>query len=141
MATDFGTRERVPNTLVAKPELPYAGFWRRALSWLIDAALAFATWIVLLIVFAFIGGLVGASDAALNDASGWPLAISLLVAVWLYSTLLEASRRRATIGKLGVGIVVADLDGQRISWARANLRFWGKIISALILMIGFVIAT
>lgn len=115
MAMDFRTTP-FPGPLTMEPELPYAGFWRRTLAWLIDALLLFAAWVVSLFVIAFIGGLAGASDAAIGDATGWPLAIGLLAAFWLYSTLMEASRRQATIGKLGAGIVVTDLEGRRISW-------------------------
>ena len=139
MAMDFQTAP-FPGPLTMEPELPYAGFWRRTLAWLIDAGLAVAAWIVGFVLIAFIGGFIGASDAAVNDAIGWPLAIALLVFVWLYSTLMEASRRQATLGKLGAGIVVAHVDGGRISWARANLRFWSKLISALPFFIGFLIA-
>ena len=140
MTTDFRTDAPFPNLVAAEPELPYAGFWRRTLAWLIDASLLIAAWVVSLVVTAFIGTLAGATDAQLNNLSGWPLAIGLLVAVWLYSTLMEASRRQATVGKLAAGVVVTDGEGRRISWARANLRFWSKLISSLPLFIGFMIA-
>lgn len=139
MAMDFRTVP-FPGPLTTEPELPYAGFWRRTLAWLIDTGLAVAAWIAGFVAIAFVGGLAGASDAAVNDAIGWPLAIALIVFVWLYSTVMEASRRQATLGKLAAGVVVTDTDSRRISWARANLRFWSKLISALPLFIGFVIA-
>ena len=43
----------------------------------------------------------------------------------------------ATPGKMACGIKVTDLDGRRISFGRATGRFFGKILSTLILLIGF----
>ena len=63
-----------------------------------------------------------------------------LVVNWLYYTLLESSEWQATLGKRALSMSVTDLNGNRISWGRANGRYWGKIISALILFIGFIMA-
>lgn len=59
---------------------------------------------------------------------------------WLYFTGLESSLMKATFGKIALGIIVTDLDGNRISFGRANGRYWCKYISALILMIGYIMA-
>ena len=59
---------------------------------------------------------------------------------WLYYTALESSTRQATLGKMAMGIVVTDMDGKRISFGRANARFWSKILSGLFFSIGYIIA-
>ncbi len=59
---------------------------------------------------------------------------------WLYFALMESSPRQATLGKQALGIMVTDLAGQRISFARATGRFFAKILSGLILWIGYVMA-
>ena len=59
---------------------------------------------------------------------------------WLYFTLLESSLKQATLGKLALGIIVTDLNIKRISFGIANGRYWGKIVSAIILLIGFIMA-
>lgn len=59
---------------------------------------------------------------------------------WLYFTLLESSPKQATLGKMYVGAVVTDENGQRISWLRANRRYWSKTISGGILLLGFLLA-
>jgi uncharacterized RDD family membrane protein YckC len=41
---------------------------------------------------------------------------------------------------MALGIVVTDLEGRRISWGRANARYWSKFISALIFLIGYIMA-
>ncbi|MEJ8803500.1 RDD family protein [Pontibacter sp. H249] len=67
------------------------------------------------------------------------LNIYLPVLHWLYYTLLESSPKQATIGKFTLGLKVTDLRGKRISFAQANLRYFSKIVSALPLLLGFLL--
>jgi uncharacterized RDD family membrane protein YckC len=55
----------------------------------------------------------------------------------VYFALMESSSRQATLGKMALGIVVTDMDGKRISFGRAVGRNLGKIISSIILLIGY----
>jgi uncharacterized RDD family membrane protein YckC len=72
--------------------------------------------------------------------------IALLVGVttlgsWLYYAYFESSDWQSTIGKRVMSLVVTDLNGNRISFARASGRFFAKIISGLIpLGIGYILA-
>jgi len=66
--------------------------------------------------------------------------IAGLVLNWLYFTLFESSKKQATPGKLALGIIVTDMDGNSITFGRANGRYWGKIVSSLILLIGYLMA-
>lgn len=68
----------------------------------------------------------------------WILVIT--VGNWLYHTWMESSRYQATLGKMALGIVVTDMYGNRISFARANGRFFGKIVSGMIMNIGYLMA-
>ena len=61
-----------------------------------------------------------------------------IVLSWLYSALLESSARGATLGKMVMGARVTDLSGGRISFGRATGRYFAKIISGMILAIGFI---
>lgn len=58
---------------------------------------------------------------------------------WLYSALQESSAAQATLGKKLLGIKVVNLEGARVSFAQATGRHFGKIVSAIILLIGFLI--
>ncbi|EJF09805.1 RDD family protein [Pontibacter sp. FD36] len=58
---------------------------------------------------------------------------------WLYYTLLEASPKQATIGKFTLGLKVTDLRGKRISFLQANARYFSRILSALPLLLGFLL--
>jgi uncharacterized RDD family membrane protein YckC len=60
-----------------------------------------------------------------------------LLLPWLYFAIMESSSRQATLGKMALGIVVTDISGRRISFARATGRQLGKIISGMILYIGY----
>lgn len=53
---------------------------------------------------------------------------------------MESSAWQATLGKKILGLKVTDLAGNRISFARASGRFFGKILSGMILGIGFLMA-
>lgn len=121
---------------------PYGGFWWRVLAYIIDS-------IILNIAVGIVGGILGlglgASMVLLESApeaytSSTVLLSSLLslVASWLYFALMESSQLQATVGKLAVGVVVTDLNGNRISFLRATGRYFAKILSSIILLIGFI---
>ena len=57
---------------------------------------------------------------------------------WLYFTVSESSAWQATLGKKMFGLSVTDMAGNKISFGKANARYWSKIISALILFIGYI---
>ncbi|MEB3339827.1 RDD family protein [Okeania sp.] len=59
---------------------------------------------------------------------------------WFYFTRRESSPAKATIGKKIMGIVVTDLNGNLISFGRANTRYFAKTISLITLLIGFIMA-
>jgi uncharacterized RDD family membrane protein YckC len=119
----------------------YGGFWRRFVAYILDA-------IIINVATSMIGGVVGlgigfqsltggTNMAALETISGGIGALIGLVGSWLYSALLESSSYQATPGKMALGLVVTDEMGQRISFGRATGRYFAKILSSLILAIGF----
>jgi uncharacterized RDD family membrane protein YckC/Tfp pilus assembly major pilin PilA len=123
----------------------YAGFWRRVAAWAVDMlivgmvhgvlVLSLGTW--LMVPWAMLGGVHGAAAAKFFDAALQPIGI---VIVWLYFALCEASAWQATPGKLALGLQVTGEWGQRIGFARATGRTFGKYISALIMGVGFLMA-
>lgn len=104
----------------------YAGFWKRLAAIIIDG-LILGVASAFLYFIAFLGlGIFGISVYLLS-----------LVAGWLYFALMESSRLEGTLGKMALGIIVTDMEGRRISFGKATGRYFGKIISAIILYIGF----
>ncbi|HUI66542.1 MAG TPA: RDD family protein [Bacteroidota bacterium] len=129
----------------------YAGFWLRFLAYIIDAILIGIVNFIILIPFLGVLGLTAAAKAHNMDSEGPGLLIALfstylislitiLCASWLYYALMESSAKGATLGKLALGLRVTDMNGNRISFARATGRYFGKIVSSMILMIGYLMA-
>lgn len=127
----------------------YGGFWVRFIAFLIDALVLKV--ILGIIAFVFFGGEI-AQDVAYYTANGFrpdhmqiqqmitlgmPLGLITIAIWWLYYTLMESSKWQATLGKLVFDLKVVDYEGRRISWGRANARYWSKILSTMILYIGF----
>ncbi|MBE2286703.1 MAG: RDD family protein [Prosthecobacter sp.] len=112
----------------------HPGFWIRVAAHIIDA-------ILMGIAGAVMGAIVGFSMAAAGNAtaSQIELAANLLGIVlnWLYYAFMESSSSQGTLGKKALGIVVTDLQGRRISFARATGRYFGQIVSAVTLCIGY----
>ena len=63
-----------------------------------------------------------------------------VVAFWLYYALMESSSRQATLGKMVMGLKVVGEQGQRITFWHATGRTFAKIVSAMTIYIGFLIA-
>lgn len=133
--------------------MSYAGFWKRFVALIIDGfvlyfinlAISIVLGIFAVSAFGFLGMLADENDpdAALFIALyGIFLLASLINMVihWLYYTLMESSGKQGTLGKMALGIKVTDLNGERISFAKANGRYFGKILSGIILLIGFLMA-
>jgi uncharacterized RDD family membrane protein YckC len=129
----------------------YAGFWIRFLAWLIDAIILMV--IGSIIQFAVLGSFVtiptvqpGADPAAATAALagmmgmiGIAYLINLLIAC-TYEAGFVSSSLSATPGKLALGLKVLRPDGSRLTLGRAIGRYFGKILSGLILGIGYIIA-
>ena len=120
----------------AAPER-YAGFWLRVIAAFLDGILtSFVSF-----VLGFVIGFAGAFAAPGADNSVQTLAglVGGLFGI-VYYVWMEGSSRQATLGKIAVGIRVTDLDGGRIGYGRALGRNLLKILSALILGIGYLMA-
>jgi len=118
--------------------MSYAGFWKRLAAFIIDMFVSAIGGFLIgfVILYMLIQGGSVESEAELDSISR---GIGLLL-TWLYFAIMESSQAQATLGKMALGIKVADLYGNRIGFGRATGRFFGKFISAIILYIGFLMA-
>ena len=120
----------------------HAGFWRRAVAWLIDGLILSPVFVLLYLV------VVGPSAVpqAMQPGGMVPFRVfpslwfAWLLVPWLYYALCEASAWQATPGKLALGLRVTDEYGRRIGFGRATGRFFGKFLSGAILDIGYMLA-
>lgn len=127
----------------------YGGFWIRFVAVVIDG-------ILLSIVFIAIGFLIGllglaasfegvdtsdssALTAAVMGAAGLFQVLGVVMG-FLYFTLMESSKNQGTLGKMALGLKVVDAEGNQLSFGKAALRYIGKFVSQIILMIGYIIA-
>lgn len=114
----------------------YSGFWRRFAAFLIDMVIVS---LVILILSATMGFSVGIGGVGGPGASALGILIAI-VAPWLYWAGMESSKHQATIGKMALGMAVTDQFNNRISFLRASARYYGKILSSMTLLIGFIMA-
>lgn len=122
-------------------DLEYAGFGQRFVALIIDSLiLGLAGFILGAVVGGIIGlilGLMGVDLEAIQTIAGVVGYILGITLNWLYYTILESSKWQATFGKKALNLVVTDLSGNKITFGRANGRYWGKFISTLTLFIGY----
>ncbi|MEJ2409658.1 MAG: RDD family protein [Novosphingobium sp.] len=121
---------------------PYGGFWWRALAYFIDAIILYIGSMVLMMIlgigtaFSSLAGEQAQIAAAMS--MGFAMLAVSLIGNWLYFALMESSSLQATVGKLAVGVVVTDQNGKRISFGRATGRYFAKILSGMLLLIGYI---
>lgn len=118
--------------------MEHAGFWKRLVATIIDG---FAVMFLALVLGLFLGLCVFLVGLDL-ESKGVGLILEIFGALLgpLYFILMEASSTQSTLGKLAMGIFVCDANGNRLTIGRAALRYFSKILSALILGIGFLMA-
>ncbi len=136
--------EQFEQSIFPEKPLSYASFGRRLLALIIDG-------LILSFVDKIIGLIFGISSENLFDRNNFDFslfiyaffknnALYLFITYtvrWLYFCLLESGGRQASVGKMAMRIKVTDLYGQRISFLNATGRYFGKIISGAILLIGY----
>ena len=108
----------------------YAGFWIRLGAYLIDGILLN----IIGFLVAFIAGIIFASaedDAilVLEFIVGLVISIAYYIGFWTW--------RGQTPGKIALGIKIIRTDGSSLSLGMSILRYIGYIISAIILLIGY----
>ncbi|HEY9822035.1 MAG TPA: RDD family protein [Candidatus Sericytochromatia bacterium] len=108
----------------------YASFGKRFLAALLDGIILS---IINILVSFVLGLILGRAGSQIGSLAG------ILIA-WLYYAYQESSDKQATLGKQAMGIVVTDLEGKRIDFIKATIRYFSKIISSLILLIGYIMA-
>ena len=58
---------------------------------------------------------------------------------WIYFAYFYSSRNQGTLGNMAVGVAVTDMQGNRITFGRATLRFFAMYLCLLTLLVGFLI--
>lgn len=138
--------DQIDNT--AQVQISYGGFWKRLAAYILDWIILTIISIIILVIFsasfgAFFGSELGVEtfeEGREAGLLGLMLGADVLTFVisWLYYAGMESSSKQATFGKLALGMKVTRLNGERISFLRASARFFSKILSLLLFLIGFI---
>lgn len=133
----------------------YAGFWLRFVAYIIDYIIIY---VVQSFVFVPVLALMGISFASkmdhmetMSDAETMGMigsivalasatAILTTIIALLYWSLMESSKFQGTVGKIALGLKVTDVDGNSIDFVKSLIRNVCKIISGMILFIGYIMA-
>jgi uncharacterized RDD family membrane protein YckC len=117
-------------------KIQYAGFWDRFAALIADI-------VVLVLLGLGIGFFLVLFRTAMGLEPAWSdntdRALGLVIG-WFYFAGMEASRFQATLGKLGIGIMVLDVEGGRVSFKMASWRYVAKLISWVVFFLGFIVA-
>lgn len=125
----------------------YAGFWWRFLASFIDGLIVqgVGCLIGLGLGFFLMAAMIstGGDETTNTVLQGTMNLISLgvgCVLSWLYFALMESSHLQATLGKKICRLQVTDVQGERLTFARATGRYFGKYLSALPCFVGYIMA-
>lgn len=140
-----------PPPIQRQPPVHYAGFWKRFLAWVIDEIIIGIGMLIIAIPFLVILGIsifsmgqYEGEDSPLEFIFAFiglymVLICILMLAKWLYFALME-SKKGAMFGKMALGIRVTDMGGNRVSFGRATGRYFAKMLSGLIYLVGYMMA-
>lgn len=144
--------------------ITYAGFWKRFVAYILDQLiLGFARLVIFVPIWLFVlMGYFAEHNYNFDDYTNVSFQhfnnefsaamISLLIFVvvvfslinviadWLYYALMESSKKQATLGKMIMAIKVTDLSGNKVTFGKATGRYFGKILSGMLLGIGYIMA-
>jgi uncharacterized RDD family membrane protein YckC len=114
----------------------YAGFWIRFVAWLIDRAILFVAEVVLQLFFAAM------LRSARTEVTLMTAGAEFLMDMAIGATYegIFVSRFGATPGKMALDLKVVRPNGGPISLGRAVGRYFAKIVSWVILAIGYIMA-
>lgn len=115
----------------------YAGFWIRFVAYLIDSFILFLVqgtidFLIFKSVF------VDTSKIGLESQLLY-IGINMALGV-VYFAGMESSKNMATLGKMALDLRVVKENGEQLTFINAVGRYFAKILSAIILLIGYIMA-
>ncbi|HEY1139226.1 MAG TPA: RDD family protein [Lysobacter sp.] len=120
----------------AEGHVVYAGFWKRTAAYIIDSIVL---GIAGAILGAVVGGLLGAGGTGDLAIQAVAQILGLLLGA-SYFGFMHSMGDQASLGKMAVGIKVVNDEGRPISFMRGFGRYFGLILSSLLLSVGLIMA-
>jgi len=121
---------------VRPEDMEFAGFWIRFCATFVDG---------LILIVPFYAFSFSFSWASIFSGAETPIMLQLglnliqLVVGACYEIVM-VSKYGATLGKMAVGVRVVRSDGAPLAYGRATGRYFAKILSEMILFIGYIMA-
>ncbi len=129
----------------------YGGFWIRFVALIIDSIILGVVGLIITLPLRLILGVSTLTAVNAQDPNavlamlpmmlgmvGISMAVNVVLGV-LYEGYF-VSTRGGTIGKLALGLQIIRVDGSRLSFGQAAGRYFARILSGIILYIGFIMA-
>jgi uncharacterized RDD family membrane protein YckC len=125
---------------VTVTQMDYAGFWIRFGASIIDSIITGVVNILISIVFGLMAAIVSSSSDPSNAMIYSVISTLLSLVINISYETFFIGKWGATIGKMACGIKIVNPEGDKITYLRAFARFFAKIVSAIIFMIGYIMA-
>lgn len=121
----------------------YGNLVKRFAAGIIDVAIVFLSEMLLIFVTLYASVVLYITDvnqSVINLVTFFIFYPSYFILPWLYYSIQESSNKKASIGKIFMGLIVVDIYGNKITFFIATVRFFSKLLTLLTLLIGFFIA-
>ncbi|MFN7996030.1 MAG: RDD family protein [Bryobacteraceae bacterium] len=128
--------QKLREGVVSTVTMQYGGFWIRFLAAIIDGAILLAVRMIVQMPASAL--LMSRRPEVVLTATGGLFLVQIVIGT-LYEGLF-VSRAGATPGKMALSLKVVRADGGPVSLGRACARYFAKMLSAIILMIGYIMA-
>jgi len=125
-------------------ELQYAGFWMRVAAKMIDGlAIGLPLSVPYLLAYMKFISITTLPEPDPDEVKFWlgivgVAYIFIFVGQIFYVTWM-VGKFKATLGKMALGIQVVNADGSRVSYLKAFGRYWGEVVSYIIMGIGYIL--
>jgi uncharacterized RDD family membrane protein YckC len=117
-----------------EPPTNYAGFGQRIAAFLLDVIIQ----VIVGFIVVYFWTLAFEANGITSQEDGQVMSFVIrCILGWIYYAAMESSALQGTLGKIALGIKVTDTFGNRVSFAQASGRWFGKWVSTLILSIGW----
>ena len=126
----------------------YGGFWRRLAAMFLDGLLlnvvCFPISMMFMIPMTTSMQAMRSEDYSPENLAQFfgvylMLALVSTVLSWLYCALMMASARQATGGMMALDLIATDLQGRKLSFARASGRYFASIVTSFTIGIGYLL--
>lgn len=122
--------------------MQYANIGKRSLAFFLDLII----WLVLTsIIYGLVTGFLPALFPALfiditttsTGASDQLFWLIFIIVGWPYHSINHSSPRQATLGKRAFGLIVSDLNENKISFSRASGRYFCFVLLTVLVLVDF----